>query len=122
MPYDIDGRGIDRDENDGSILYAVLAFISVLLIIGAAWFVLSGEPREPAQEPPKSTLTLETGNAAIMHQYGLPTCADVMEWHVNGQWSYKAGGRCRVYADLPGDASAWDKLYGIDGGNPAFVR
>ena len=56
-----------------------------------------------------------------MHEHGLPTKADVMEWHVHGSWSYQLDGEVRTYWELPGRASAWDELYGIDD-NPAFDK
>lgn len=113
------------EDNDGfDIMRVVAAVIASLLLIAASVSVLGDAPREVYNQPivDTSTLSVDTGNAAQMHRYGMPTRADVMEWHYSGQWGYKAGTNYYVYADLPGESAAWDELYGIDPGNPAFDK
>lgn len=123
MAYDINGRAFDPSERDDSMLVrAIVLVIAALLIIAAACFVMGDAPRETADTPDTSVLTVDTSNTAEMHRWGMPTKADVMEWHMTGQWGYRAANSYYVYADLPGDSLAWDELYGIDGGNPAFDK
>ena len=87
------------------------------------WYLVTGlDEQEAAEKDATYTLTLDCGNDALMHSYGLPTKADVMEWHYSGQWGYKTGKCIRIFAELPGDSSQWDSLYGIDGNNPAFDK
>lgn len=100
---------------------AVFGVIAALLIIALACFIMSDAPRESAPVE-RGTLTVDVNNTAEMHRYGMPTKADVMEWHMTGQWGYKTANSYFVYADLPGDKSAWDELYDIDGSNPAFDK
>lgn len=107
------------EDNEGfELRYAVFAVIAALLIIAAAAFVISGEPREDTDP---HILSVNTTNTAEMHAYGLPTKADVMEWHTHGRWAYMANGHSYVYADLPGGSNVWDDLYSIDA-NPVFVK
>lgn len=76
--------------------------------------------------PDAGMLQLDTGNARQMHDYGLPTKADVLEWHMGGQWGWAEGSgadaRYVILDELPGGQAAWDALYGIDPANPAFER
>lgn len=97
---------------------AVALVVTALFIFLLTAFVMSDAPRE---EPDPHILTLNVTNAAQMHEYGLPTKTDVIEWHVHGRWAYKANGRYFVYADLPGGNVAWDELYDITN-NPVFVK
>lgn len=124
MPYDISGHGIgSEDEGEGMLLKAVFGVIAALLIIALAWFVISDAPRENHVEQPGScVIELNTSNAALMHQYGMPTRADVMEWHYHGQWGYMQGDTLHAFADLPGDSRVWDVLYGIDSDKPGFDK
>lgn len=110
-------------EDDSMLVRSICLVIAALLIIAAACFVMGDAPRESAtKSPDTSALTVDTSNTAEMHRWGMPTKADVMEWHMTGQWGYRAANSYYVYADLPGDSLAWDELYGIDGGNPAFDK
>lgn len=97
---------------------AIAGLVTALLIIGLTVFIMSDAPRE---ETDPHVLTLNTTNAAEMHEYGLPTKTDVIEWHVHGSWAYRANGRSFVYADLPGGCTVWDELYQIDD-NPVFKK
>ena len=114
------------EDTDGFDLMRVVAAViaSLLLIAAVGAFVLDDAPRTTASPVvvDTATLSVRTNNAAEMHKYGLPTKADVMEWHYSGQWGYKAGTHYYVYADLPGESAAWDVLYGIDPENPAFDK
>lgn len=106
-------------EDDSMLVRAIGLVIAALLIIAAACFVMGDAPRESAADT--SVLTVDTSNTAEMHRWGMPTKADVMEWHMTGQWGYRAANSYYVYADLPGDSLAWDELYGIEP-NPAFDK
>ena len=122
MPYDY----TDQEDAEGfSIMRVVAAVIASLLVIAAVGaFVLDDAPRATADQPvvvDTATLSVRTNNAAEMHRYGMPTKADVMEWHMTGQWGYKIGSMFFVYGELPGTQAAWDELYGI-GQNPAFDK
>lgn len=114
------------DDTEGFDLMRVVAAViaSLLLIAAVGSFVLDDAPRAVDDQPvavDTATLSVRTNNAAEMHRYGMPTKADVMEWHYSGQWGYKAGTNYYVYADLPGESAAWDELYGIEP-NPAFDK
>ena len=111
-------------EYEKPILLAVFSAIAAVLLIGAVCFIVGDAPREdPADAQPTYELRLDCSNAALMHAYGLPTKADVMEWHMQGQWGYvEPGNRLHMYAELPGGKAGWDELYGIDGSNPAFDK
>ena len=97
---------------------AVALVVTALFIIGLTVFIMSDAPRE---ENDPHVLTIDTNNAAQMHEYGLPTKTDVIEWHVHGHWAYRAGGHMFTYADLPGGSTVWDDLYSIDA-NAVFVK
>lgn len=104
---------------DYSMLFKAVAYVvTALFIIILTAFILTDAPRE---ESDPHLLTLNTTNAAEMHEYGLPTKTDVIEWHVHGSWAFKANGHFFVYADLPGGSSVWDDLYDIST-NPVFVK
>ena len=82
---------------------------------------------DTTQEPietntPTYVLNIDTSNAALMHQYGLPTKADCMEYHVHGQWGYYIDGMLYAYDRLPGLSESWDSLYEIDSNNPGFDK
>lgn len=98
---------------------AVALVVTALFIIGLTAFILMDAPRE--EQPDPHVLTLNTTNAAQMHEYGLPTKTDVIEWHVHGSWAYMANGHSFVYADLPGGCTVWDDLYKIQP-NTVFVK
>lgn len=114
MPY---------DEGGFDPMNAVGAAIACILLIAAVVaFVLDDAPRETQEPERNATLILDCSNAADMHRHGLPTKADVMEWHMTGQWGFKVGDMGYIYADLPGLQTTWDELYGIDPDNPAFDK
>lgn len=102
----------------GMLFKAVAYVVTAIFIILLTAFILTDAPREP-NDP--HLLTLNTTNAAEMHQYGLPTKTDVIEWHVHGSWAFKANGHFFVYADLPGGNNVWDELYQVEN-NPVFVK
>lgn len=118
MAYDINGRAFDPNERGGMLSRAVALVVTALFIIMLTAFIMSDAPHE---EPDPHILSVDITNAAQMHEYGLPTKADVVEWHVHGQWAYMANGHSFVYADLPGGSSVWDDLYDIST-NPVFVK
>ena len=106
-------------------LGAVTVAIACILLVGAVIAGVAGmvsscsAPQE--QEAVHSALVVEAGNAAEMHAYGLPTKADVMEWHLHGQWAYMQNGVLMAFDDLPGSPERWDAFYGI-APNPAFDK
>lgn len=120
--YDANGEAFDPSDN-GGLIRAVAAAVACILLIAVLCHVVQDGGGQPADATPTPTyqLTLDCGNAALMHSYGMPTKADVMEWHMTGQWGYRAGGRYFVYADLPGEQAVWDGLYQIEQ-NPAFDK
>lgn len=99
---------------------AVLLCAAVALGISA---ILSDAPMEEQPDEPQPTyeLRVDCSNTAQMHRYGMPTKADVMQWHVHGQWGWIERGVLVSFAELPGSAAAWDELYGIED-NPAFDK
>ena len=119
MPYDANGQPYDPDDN-GGIIKAVAAVIACILLIAVCWRIAATQA-EPVDNPPTYRLVLDCGNAAAMHKYGMPTKADVMEWHMSGRWAYEDDGRYHVFADLPGGCTVWDDLYKIEP-NTVFVK
>ena len=97
---------------------AVALVVTALFIILLTVFIMSDAP--PAENDPHM-LSLNTSNTAQMHEYGLPTKTDVIEWHVHGSWAYMANGHSFVYADLPGGSAVWDALNQIDA-TPVFKK
>lgn len=96
---------------------AVAGLVTALLIIGLTVFIMSDAP----EQPDPHILSINTTNAAQMHEYGLPTKTDVVEWHVHGRWAYRANGHFYLFADLPGGSTVWDDLYQIQP-NSVFVK
>lgn len=99
--------------------------VGVLLVVCAAILAMCGivddsTPAEPQPEP-TYTLNLDCTNAAEMHSWGLPTKADVVEYHVHGQWGFYQDGILMAFDDLPGQNDKWDRLYEIED-NPAFDK
>lgn len=106
---------MDRNDFLGRAVALVVTAIFIFMLTA---FIMSDAPRE---ETNPHILSVDITNAAQMHEYGLPTKADVIEWHVHGQWAYMANGHSYVYAELPGGNATWDELYQI-GNNPVFVK
>ena len=119
MPYDTNGQPCDPDDN-GGIIKAVAAVIACILLIAVCGRYATTQDA-PVDNPPTYRLVLDCGNAAAMHKYGMPTKADVMEWHMSGRWAYEDDGRYHVFADLPGGCTVWDDLYKIEP-NTVFVK
>ena len=123
------GLSIDQAEEDASwergLAKAIAAVLACALLIALCGRLLSCQPQgqEATAAQPAGIVSLElsTQNAALMHRSGLPTKADVMQWHTHGQWGYYEGGVLYAYDDLPGAGKAWDELYGIED-NPAFEK
>lgn len=109
-------------ESSDSMLYkAVGLALAAILCIGVVGFgVGSCAPQEQEAAMAETVLSVDVNNAALMHRFGMPTKADVMEWHMSGQWGYTLGTTKYLYGSLPGDRTMWDAFYGIDPGNPAF--
>ena len=108
-----------------AIVAAGLFVVLAILVAGAAG--IHEDPADEAmQETARSQLLLDTQNTRLMHFYGMPTKADVMEWHMTGQWGWCDGSgenaRWYVFDTLPGYTTTWDDLYGIDPDNPAFDK
>lgn len=106
-------------DRGGFLWRAVAGFIAAIFIIMLTAFIMTDAPRDEAPDP--GTLAIDTSNAAAMHEYGMPTKTDVLEWHVHGHWAYRANGHSFVYADLPGGSEPWDALYGV-GDNDVFIK
>lgn len=106
------------DTKDNGLPTCIIAAVACVLAIVLFGAFFAAEPQESG---PTYSIELDCGNAALMHEHGLPTKADVMEWHVHGSWSYQLDGDVHTYWELPGRASTWDGLYGIDA-NPTFKK
>lgn len=129
MAYDINGKAYDPTDQDWQrgLSKAIAAILACALVTAMCGSFLSCHPQEQevaVAQPENGIVRLElsTSSAALMHRYGLPTKADVMQWHTHGQWGYYQGGVLYAYDELPGDGAAWDELYGIDPHNPAFDK
>lgn len=112
--------------------------ISVLIMVlgiplALALLVLSfqGEPVDcaPAQSAsefsgPVNDTPINAGDERAMHAVGLPTKADILEWHETGRWGYGQyeNGEyvVRTFTELPDGAELWDDIYGLDNADPAF--
>ena len=106
---DLKDRGLPA-----SILCALACILAIILFSA----YLAATPSEPE---PTYTINLDCNNSALMHEYGLPTKADVMQFHTHGTWSYQLDGDVHTYWDLPGRVSTWDTLYHINA-NPVFRK
>lgn len=103
------------DAPDRGLWKGLAGFLgAVLLIALIGLYTASDTPQTPDSNAPTYMLQLDCSNAALMHAYGMPTKADVMEYHQSGQWGYKDGDTVRVFDRLPGYTGQWDSLYGID--------
>lgn len=98
----------------------ICACIAAILTAALVWYVATGIDE---QETNNATyrLTLDCNNAALMHAYGLPTKADVMEYHMHGQWGYYDKDTLKAFDELPGIDGRWDAFYGIED-NPDFDK
>lgn len=118
MPYD------RSDPEEGIKLWkAAAALVFCVLVILFIGFVVNDAPRDDETPEPGTLYMLELNcsNAAQMHGYGMPTKADVIQWHVHGSWGYYQDGKLYASYDLPGRDDAWDTLYEIKP-NPAFDK
>ena len=120
------GWGLDARPGAGrGCAVAVGVLLMAALTAGFLAFVFGDAPVEEPVGPEGAELVLDTGNAALMHSYGLPTKDDVMNFHLGGRWGYyqvtELGDELCAYDELPGAAGAWDELYGVDASNPAFA-
>lgn len=111
-----------------TVLVAVLGIPLTLAILLMSF---QGEPVESADSEtssrfaaPASDVPINAGDERAMHAVGLPTKADVLEWHETGHWGY---GRyedgeyvVRTFDELPDGAAVWDGIYGLDNADPAF--
>ena len=122
MPYDYAGRGIDlEDEYKPRRAMAVVALCIIFIFV--VCFIVNGTPQDDEMPVPGTlyTLELDCSDSAKMHEYGLPTKSDVIQWHVHGSWGYYLDGDMHSSHDLPGCNDAWDALYEIKP-NPVFVK
>ena len=78
----------------------------------------------PEFSNPASDVPINVGDERAMHEVGLPTKRDVLEWHETGRWGYGRyeGGEyvVRTFTELPDGAEVWDEIYGLDNADPAF--
>ena len=93
-----------------TLYYAVAVALIAIATIGVVAMYANNEEPEPA---PTYSITLDCSNSALMHSYGLPTKADVIQWHVFGKWGFTTDGETTLFEELPGDSGAWDNLYHI---------
>ena len=93
---------------------AAAAVFAVLVILFSAW-TLDGAQEQPEQPEADgaAVLVIDTGNAAQMHRYGLPTREDVMHYHVASKWAYQRDGITVELDELPGGYATWYELYGL---------
>lgn len=122
VPYDINGQPIE-DEHDSGFPVAIIAAVAAVVLIFSVGFYVYGDSESASDYSmqPTYALYLDCSNAAMMHEHGLPTKADVMQWHYHGQWGYYMDGALHAYSDLPGREGIWDALYEIEP-NPAFDK
>ena len=92
------------------IVLGIPLMLAVLLLSFQSGPV-EGAGSEPASEfaTPASDVPINAGDERAMHAVGLPTRADVLEWHETGHWGY---GRfedgeyvVRTFDELPDDAA-----------------
>ena len=107
-------------------IVAVVSFIVLAIMVAGAIGIQEDPADETVQETTHSQLVLDTGNARLMHNHGMPTKEDALEWHMTGQWGWRDGSgentRWYVFDELPGYTATWDDLYEIDPDNPAFDK
>ena len=118
MPYDINGNAFERDSRIRLVYAVIAAIVAVIAIVIIACTVNSTDASE---HNPTYHLDFDCSNTASMHEYGLPTRADVIEYHVFGRWCIRHDGEIKVLLELPGSTEVWDALYSIQD-NPKFVK
>ena len=118
----------DADVGVGCVSALVIA-IGVPLVLALLLFQGEGIDRGVSRSTPEfaspvSDVPINAGDERAMHAAGLPTKADVLEWHETGRWGY---GRyedseyvVRTFTELPDGAEVWDEIYGLDNADPAF--
>lgn len=109
---------------DGFLWRAVAGLVTAVFLILLTAFIVTDTAGQSDEMPVPGTLytlELDCSNSALMHEYGMPTKVDVIQWHVHGSWGYYQDGKLYVSHDLPGRDDAWDTLYEI-GPNPAFTK
>lgn len=115
--YDENGKPVD-DGGGFSLWAVVFAVIGAILL---TVFVCYDANSVPVDEPePTYQLVLDCSNSALMHSFGMPTKADVYEWHVFGSWGWLDSNGKHIHENLPGGPDAWDTLYEVDVHNKAF--
>ena len=112
MPYDINGKPIE-DDDDAPIVKAVMAVIVTILTIAVICSFIQQEPADDETAPVMShTIVLDYNNAALMHAYGMPTAEDTMNYKMHGVWGYKdQDGKIVLFDKLPGGYQVWYELY-----------
>ena len=120
----------DADVGIGCVSVLVIV-LSIPLALALLVLSFQGEPVDSASPRPSSEFAgpvsdvpINAGDERAMHAVGLPTKADVLEWHETGRWGYGRyeGGEyvVRTFYELPEGAVFWDGVYGLDNADPAF--
>ena len=120
----------DRDVGVGCVTILIVV-LGIPLMVALLVLSFQGEPVEgAAYEPPSGfsgpvgDVPINAGDERAMHAVGLPTRADVLEWHETGRWGYGRfeGGEyvVRTFDELPKGAAFWDGVYGLDSADSAF--
>ena len=119
MPYYPNGEAYDRleDAQEAEWIKTLAKAIAVVLACALAICLAGKLAGDGTQDVEPGTLSIETSNAAAMHEYGMPTKEDCIEYHLHGQWGYYKGNVLYAFDELPGGSEAWDDLYGIENGN-----
>lgn len=113
MPYDINGRGIDREDDARSkrLWTLFVALLTAIVMLAIAVSACTSQP-EPA-------IAIDTSDEQLMHELGLPTKADVEMWREVHRWGYSTENVMHtehIYTELPGrNDAAWFALYGLEG-------
>ena len=93
------------------VIGLVCIIIAVILLIALCCHVAT-EGVRPIDDMSQRTLILDTGNAATMHKYGMPTAEDTMNYKMHGVWGYKdSAGQTVLFNKLPGGYQVWYELY-----------
>lgn len=110
---------------------ALVMFLGIPLMVALVVFAFQGEAQAPEASRPSEAFAgsvidtpINAGDERAMHEVGLPTKRDVLEWHETGRWGYGRfeGGEwvVRTFDELPDGAEVWDEVYGLDNADPAF--